>query len=244
LAAALEAAEGPNGRRKQETGVRRAAAAIRSDLGSVAELLASISSGQQLAADVSRRSYWHSNGFAKLVVHVNDEPGFRLRLHVWPADDRHRSGYENVHSHRWPFGSIVLAGVITVEEYHEIDDLDVLGVLECSRFVYEAAAPGRVGALRMEGKRALRRLGARLYMAGNVHFCDTQMLHRVARASSGTAATLMVAGAATGDDALAYQDVAREPLADTDVAIGPDEVQELAGEALAAMWSAGLAERR
>ena len=235
LAAALGAAGGSNGRQTQESGVRVAAAAIRSDIGSVAALLRDITSDQELAADMSLRSYWHSNGFAKLVVHVNEEPDFRLRLHVWPADYRHGSGYENIHNHRWPFASIVLAGAIRVDQFREIDDLGEPGAVVCNRLVYEAAAPGRVGGLRLEGKRALRSLGTRNYPAGTVYFCDTDMLHTVARASRGTAATLMLAGAATGNDALVYQDVTREPLVDTDEAIGPDEVMALAGEALAAL---------
>jgi hypothetical protein len=94
--------------------------------------------------------------------------------------------------------------------------------------------------LRIEGKRALRRVGGPVYPAGTVYFCDTTMLHTVARASRGTAVTLMVAGSATGNDALVYQDITREPLVDTDEAIGPDEVQQLAGEALDAMRGAGL----
>ena len=240
LAAALGAAGGSNGRQQQETGLRRAAAAIRSDLGSVAALLHSITSDRTLAAEVSRRSYSHSNGFAKLVVQINDESGFRLRLHVWPADDRHRSGHEDIHTHRWPFASIVLGGAITVERFREVDDFDQPDMV-CNRLVYEAAAaPARVRTLRTEGKQALRVVGARLYPAGTVYFCDTNMLHRVARASDGTTATLMVAGAATGNEALVYQDVNREPMVNTDEAIGPDEVQKLAGEALAAMHVAGL----
>ena len=245
LAAALGAAGGSNGRQQQETGLRRAAAAIRSDLGSVAALLHSITSDRTLAAEVSRRSYSHSNGFAKLVVQINDESGFRLRLHVWPADDRHRSGYEDIHTHRWPFASIVLGGAITVEQFREVDDFDQPDTVVCNRLVYEAAAaPARVRTLRTEGKQALQIVGSPLYPAGTVYFCDTNLLHRVARASDGTTATLMVAGAATGNDALVYQDVNREPLVNTDEAIGPDEVQKLAGEALAAMQVAGLANWR
>ena len=217
-------------------------AAIRADLGPVADLLATITSDRTVATDVSRRSYWHSNGFAKLVVHVNDEPEFRLRLHVWPSDARHGPGYENIHNHRWAFGSIVLAGAIRVEQFAEVDEFDQCGTVVCNRLVYEAAAPGRVGALRVEGKCALRRVGLPVYPAGTAYFCDTQMLHTVSRASGGTAATLMLAGAAAGNDALVYQHVTREPLADTDLAIGPDEVMALAGEALAAMHVAGLAE--
>jgi hypothetical protein len=134
----------------------------------------------------------------------------------------------------------VLAGAIRVEEFKEIDDFDVDGAIVCNRLVYEAASPGRVGALRMEGKQALQRLRIPVYSAGTVYSCDTYMLHTVAPATSGTTATLMLAGAAAGNDALVYQHIGREPLADTDVAIGPDEVQELAAEALDAMRAAGL----
>ena len=59
------------------------------------------------AAAVAARSYWHHNGFAKLVLHQAAD--FRVRLHVWPAG-ADRLGESNPHGHRWAFASSVLCG--------------------------------------------------------------------------------------------------------------------------------------
>ncbi len=58
-------------------------------------------------AQIAARSYWHPNGFAKLVLHV--APEFKVRLHVWPAGPDRR-GEVNPHGHRWDFASTVLCG--------------------------------------------------------------------------------------------------------------------------------------
>lgn len=59
------------------------------------------------AAMIARRSYWHPNGFAKLVLHTG--PQYKVRLHVWPAGT-HRLGENKPHGHRWNFASMVLCG--------------------------------------------------------------------------------------------------------------------------------------
>jgi hypothetical protein len=59
------------------------------------------------AVRVAQRSYWHANGFAKLLLHV--EPQFCIRLHVW-LPGWGRRGETNPHAHRWDFASTVLCG--------------------------------------------------------------------------------------------------------------------------------------
>jgi hypothetical protein len=68
-------------------------------------------------AHITRASYWHTNGFAKLVLH--NATHFRIRLHVWPAGDK-RLGESDPHSHRWSFASAVLTGDgIAISEQRE-----------------------------------------------------------------------------------------------------------------------------
>lgn len=70
--------------------------------------------------EVAARSYWHPNGFAKLVVHA--EPDFRVRLHLWPAGAG-RLGEANPHGHRWDFASSVLCGAgVRSTTYEESPD--------------------------------------------------------------------------------------------------------------------------
>ncbi|MGD9956471.1 MAG: hypothetical protein AB7V23_10420 [Candidatus Nanopelagicales bacterium] len=69
---------------------------------------------------VAEHSYWHPNGFAKLVLHT--APRARLRLHVWPAG-RDRRGETNPHGHRWHFASTPLCGDgLRSTEYKESPD--------------------------------------------------------------------------------------------------------------------------
>ncbi|WP_433290771.1 hypothetical protein ACQPZQ_00255 [Pseudonocardia sp. CA-142604] len=75
---------------------------------------------EERAARCAARSYWHPNGFAKLVLHAT--PDFRIRLHIWP-EGTGRRGEPNPHSHRWDFASSVLGGDGLVNaEYEESTD--------------------------------------------------------------------------------------------------------------------------
>src|SRR5215472_3411617 len=63
--------------------------------------------------------YWHPNGFAKFVVYDNADVPLRLRLHVWVGEEsRVLQDGQNVHGHRWDFGSAVIAGSsLRIDEY-------------------------------------------------------------------------------------------------------------------------------
>ena len=66
------------------------------------------------------RAYCHANGFAKFVLYNPAWVPSRLRLHVWTGEDTQRRLQEdqNVHGHRWNFGSAVIAGPgLHIEEF-------------------------------------------------------------------------------------------------------------------------------
>jgi hypothetical protein len=97
--------------------------------------LLSVIDDPDLLAEVVDASYWHQNGFAKLVLHRGD--GFRIRLHVWPAGEGRR-GESDPHSHRLDFASTVLTGdgleiVEWIELFDPVADTDV----PLTRFVYD-----------------------------------------------------------------------------------------------------------
>jgi hypothetical protein len=86
---------------------------------------------------VAERSYWHPNGFLKIVF-AGASGTEQLRLHVWPDVPRH----DDVHDHAWPYWSIVLAGVLREVHYAEADpgglDAEVMW-----RHTYRENGPGR-----------------------------------------------------------------------------------------------------
>ena len=76
-------------------------------------LVAILGSRSRLDA-VAARSYWHPNGFAKVVLDRRRRSG-EVRLHIWP---RHPHD-EDIHGHAWKYESIVLAGELTEAAYRE-----------------------------------------------------------------------------------------------------------------------------
>ncbi len=72
-----------------------------------------LGSRSQLEA-IAERSYWHPNGFAKLVLDQRRFVG-EVRLHIWPAHPHD----EDIHGHSWTYESTVLAGELTEVVYQE-----------------------------------------------------------------------------------------------------------------------------
>lgn len=73
-----------------------------------------LSSSGRLQA-VADRSYWHPNGFLKVVL--SGESGrAQRRLHVWTSADE--GG--DIHDHAWSYSSIVVAGTVQEVAYTEV----------------------------------------------------------------------------------------------------------------------------
>jgi hypothetical protein len=97
------------GRPVLEQELRRA----RADLG---EMLGRIGRSRSLTDEIAGRSYWHPNGFVKLVMVQHRHDG-QLRLHVWPA----RPEAEDIHGHAWSYASEVVGGEVSEVPYAETD---------------------------------------------------------------------------------------------------------------------------
>ena len=82
-------------------------------------LLSAIIQAPELLASIAARSYWHGNGFLKIVL---IDKGYKLRLHIWFAGT---SCEENIHSHRWGFASHVLTGTLKSELWTDAANDDV-----------------------------------------------------------------------------------------------------------------------
>jgi hypothetical protein len=78
--------------------------------------LAAISRSRSAQRAIADRSYWHPNGFLKLVLDDDPRDG-QLRLHVWPAV----SLDHDIHGHSWDYESLVVAGAVREQVYRESD---------------------------------------------------------------------------------------------------------------------------
>ena len=93
-------------------------------LSSMTALLSSIIQSPALLKTIAARSYWHGNGFLKVVLL---DQGYKLRLHIWFAGT---SCEENIHSHRWGFASHVLTGSLKSELWADAAN-DDLATISC-----------------------------------------------------------------------------------------------------------------
>ena len=86
------------------------------DLPVIKGLLAALLNAPAQLDDIASRSYWHGNGFLKIVLL---DQGYKLRLHIWCNGV---ACEENIHSHRWGFASHVLQGALRSEIWQDGTD--------------------------------------------------------------------------------------------------------------------------
>lgn len=146
---------------------------------------------------VAERSYWHPNGFAKLVLHTDVD--HRIRLHVWPAGEG-RLGESNPHSHRWPFAStVVVGGGLHIVEYAEAET-----GRRHDRYRY-GADPADRAALVADGTARLARLRQLHNRLGGVYPCEIDVVHTVVPIGAALTATLVVQGPRRTRDTVVYR---------------------------------------
>lgn len=182
------------GRDSDAPSLLSALGAVVDDQHALADWLRTFDDADQ-AARVADRSYWHPNGFAKLVLHV--APDFRVRLHVWPAGTD-RLGETNPHGHRWDFASTLLCG----------DGLSTTNYLESEtglpyvRHCYVGGAG--VGSLTPVGNARLVASDSRIVRTHERYSVTTSVMHTVEPLGTSLVATLVVQGAPRVGSATVY----------------------------------------
>lgn len=163
---------------------------IRAARRELAAWLRDLVADQAAVAEIAKRSYWHPNGFAKIILHTSVDPEFRIRLHVWPRSETPSRGESNPHSHRWEFASYVLAGTgMHMVEFAEAAE----GGKPYRRYRY-GVDPANPAALLSDGEVRLKRCGVPHVQKGDIYACDTSVVHTVRPIDAGLTATVVVQG--------------------------------------------------
>ena len=138
---------------------------------------------------VLRDSYYHDNGFDKLVLFKGNN--FKIRLHSFYPTTK-ITPMENVHDHRWVFASSVLQGGFEAEFFKE----KIGGEELLYRYTYYADKVGGQlkTAPRFVKKARLHKVRTVQYMANETYVCDTEKLHRICRVGMEGATTVIVTG--------------------------------------------------
>jgi hypothetical protein len=151
-------------------------------------LVNSITRDNERFSDVVRSSVVHPNGFAKIVLLYAAD--YRLRLHVWGADDRQESdAQESIHNHRWDFAAAIVAGAYRHQEYQVCED----GELFC-RYRYQPAEDRRSYMLVPAGTHTLRCVFDVRLAQGSSYSMASPVLHRVVPDLAHPAVSLVLEG--------------------------------------------------
>ncbi|RFP64357.1 hypothetical protein D0N36_14300 [Hymenobacter lapidiphilus] len=147
-------------------------------------LLAQLLASEPALTGVQDRSYYHHNGFRKLVLLQN--AAFKLRLHLWEANsERH---HENIHDHRWNFASCLLAGRFQTVVWEE-DPTGPETRLDCT---YTPAQGNGHYGVRENGQVRLRQRATHQLQAGDLYYMPASTLHQVTDPGQGETITLML----------------------------------------------------
>jgi hypothetical protein len=202
--------------------------AVLADRSALAAWLADLNDDDS-ATEVAARSYWHPNGFAKLVLHAATD--FRIRLHVWPPG-RNRRGETNPHGHRWDFASTVLCGPgLRNTEYREAPT-----GAPYVRHAYVGSGSG--GTLTAVGNTFLVVRDRRVIRTCDRYAVSTETVHTVDPMGTSVVATLVVQGPPRLESTVVYC-VPGEDNEQPGWPIRPREVRQLVHAVLGALDEPG-----
>lgn len=173
-------------------------------LASITTLLSSIIQSPKLLAEIAARSYWHGNGFLKVVLL---DQGYKLRLHIWFAGT---ACEENIHSHRWGFASHVLTGSLKSELWTDAANDDLISMpfsqtstpahasasmLQAEEYIYTAkhqnGSTSILARKQFVGTTCLQKLQNVTQTAGASYVMTPDQLHRINHPGQELVATII-----------------------------------------------------
>jgi hypothetical protein len=185
-------------------------------VGTLTEILGSPSWQESIAG----RSYWHPNGFVKLVLADHPQAG-QVRLHVWPdLPDDH-----DIHDHGWPYESIVLMGELTEIAFRE----SAFGEgRPMWRHSYRQIGLRRFAVVGPTSVRLAEHGGVRVHSVGEVSGGSPDHIHRFF-ATLAPAATLLRVGPIVRQSSYVYRPTAEPPHVIAPRPTTRDDVREWIG---------------
>jgi hypothetical protein len=167
----------------------------------IRNLLSAALNSPQLLKQIAARSYWHPNGFLKLIL-ARSSTGSTLRIHSWQQQKQQSipAGLDtDIHSHRWPFVSFVIAGALDIHEFTETPQAGD----EYSKYI---CAPNQSGQykLKLLGLARLSRYKTQRLDVGKYYSIDTNILHQVFNRSQETV-TIVIQGLPNRSGSLVFR---------------------------------------
>lgn len=151
-------------------------------------LIKQILKNEMLLSNVVSESYYHENGFHKIVLLSGKN--FKLRLHHFGVAAK--IPMENIHDHRWPFASSILTGQLTMDTF-SASDIDK-GEEAFYHFRYGSDKQSGSYSTDLIGRKFLNKIDTRIYNSGESYLMRTNELHRIKNTIGQESITLILTG--------------------------------------------------
>jgi hypothetical protein len=138
--------------------------------------------------NVSDYSYYHENGFHKIVLLSGKY--FKLRLHHFGVSSK--IPMENIHDHRWAFASTILSGTLEMDMFEQCQD--VIDENKLIHYVYNSDKSTGSYSTDKIGMVSLNKIETRFYEAGETYLMLPDELHRIKNQEGQESLTLILTG--------------------------------------------------
>ena len=141
-----------------------------------------------LFAKMLDESYYHENGFHKIVLLSGKN--FKLRLHHFGVSSK--IPMENIHDHRWAFASTILSGTLEMDMFEQsqlVSDENKL-----IHYVYNSDKSAGSYSTDKIGMVSIHKIESRFYEAGETYLMLPQELHRIKNQEGQESLTLILTG--------------------------------------------------
>lgn len=135
-----------------------------------------------------RESYYHENGFHKIVLLSGRN--FKLRLHHFGASAK--APMENIHDHRWAFSSSILDGSLEMDLFEASAGGE--GAEKLFHFIYDSDKQTGSYNTHLKGFANIRKAATRIYNAGESYLMLPHELHRIKNQPGEESITLILTG--------------------------------------------------
>ena len=139
----------------------------------------------------SNLSYFHDNGFDKIVLFNDPVTLMKMRLHIWhPTELDQPRRRQNVHNHRWDYSSAILAGTVQHLTY-EFSGGGEDGE-EFNHYRYFARGAKEHYEVEALGKAKLKLVKVDPMSHGTVYSIRNEVLHRIDIPDDAYTATIII----------------------------------------------------
>jgi hypothetical protein len=144
-------------------------------------------------------SYVHHNGFRKIVL--LETKYFKLRLHVFEPIGQ-IVAQENVHDHRWPFGSVCLQGDLMCKIFEHLE----FGENKFNHYLYRPVGADDSYTVNEDGIEPLHESSLLKIKKDMGYYLPENTLHRVINRSGERVITLVITGTPVKDTCNLYSE--------------------------------------